>query len=220
MFKSQKNAFWEALLITILIFGLGVFFGVILENWRVGKIDLLVQKAELSLLDLQVQDKLYTEQSYDCDTANEEIMRFADKIFEEAKLLEKYEISMRLTEDIRIQHTKYDLLRALLLINSINVRETCNSTYHEVVYFYLYNKEDIDLKSKQSVFSRLLTEVKEQKGNDVLLIPIAADNDLSSVNLIMKKYSIELDDVPVIIIDGKFRIYEIQNLEDVLEYFD
>lgn len=220
MFKSQKNAFWEALLVTILIFGLGVFFGVILENWRVGNVDLLVQKAELSLLDLQVQDKLYTEQTYDCDTATEEIMKFADKIFEEAKVLDRYESSMRLTENIRIQHTKYDLLRALLLINSINVRETCNSTYQELVYFYLYNKDDVGIKTKQNVFSRLLREIKEEKGSEVLLIPIAADNDLSSVNLIMTRYGIDINDVPVIVINSKFRVYDIQDIGEVLKYFD
>ena len=31
MFKSQKHAFWQALVATIVVFGIGVFIGVLLD---------------------------------------------------------------------------------------------------------------------------------------------------------------------------------------------
>ena len=53
--NSQKSTFWQALIITVLIFGVGVFLGVVLENWRTSKISDLYQKSELDLLDIKLQ---------------------------------------------------------------------------------------------------------------------------------------------------------------------
>ena len=220
MLKSKKHVFWEALLVTVLLFGLGVFLGIILENWRGGKINTLAQKSEISLLDIRVQEQIYSQEEFNCEVAIEENLKFADKIFEEAKVLDRYESASRLTEDIRVQHTKYDILRAMLLLNSMKIKEKCNASYYEVVYFYNYNKNDLNLDTKQNTFSRLLAEVKEKKGSDVLLIPIAADNDLSSVNLLLDKYEVELKDVPVIVINEKIKISEITKIDDLIKYFE
>jgi hypothetical protein len=104
-------------------------------------------------------------------------------------------------------------------LNSIIIREKCNSSYSEVVYFYKYNNPSRDIKAKESVFSRLLGELKQKKGNSMLLIPIAADNNLSSVNLLLNKYNVSEKDLPIIIINGKIRISEIENIQDLEKYF-
>ena len=52
MFKSQKNVFWQALLFTILLIGVGIVFGIILEDTRTANIDKLYQQSEIDLMDL------------------------------------------------------------------------------------------------------------------------------------------------------------------------
>lgn len=219
MFQSQKHVFWQALIITIIVFTIGVFAGVILENWRTGQVNSLVTESELNLMDIRLQNQIYSSIKFDCKEAVLENMKFADKTYEEAKILERYEKASVITEDLKFTHKKYDILRSTLLLNSILIREKCNSPYSEVVYFYKYNNPGPDIKAEQSVFSRLLSELKQKKGNSMLLIPIAADNNLSSVNLFLNQYNVSEKELPVIVIDGKIKISEIENIQDLEKYF-
>lgn len=215
MFKSQKNVFWEALLVAILIFGIGILAGFVLENWRTSSIDLLSQKAELDLLDIRIQNDIFSFGEFDCEEAIKENLEFADKIFEEAKILDRYERASRLSENIKVQHMKYDLLRTLLLMNSKIIKKECNATYIEVVYFYSYDNEDIDIKAKQGVFSRSLAELKERKGSEVLLIPIAADIGASSIRLLLSEYGVSERDLPIVLINRNIKINEITSVDEL-----
>ncbi len=220
MFNSQKHAFWEALLATIFIFGIGILFGIVLENWRTSKISDLYQKSEVDLLDIKVQNEIYSEGKFNCDTAAQSNLELADRIYEEARLLENYENARRLTNDLIVQHKKYDLLREMLFLNSIKIKEKCKLPYDNVVYFYLpgYEEVSLDITAKQRVFSKLLEELKQKKGNSVFLIPIAVNQDISSINIILDTYNISKQDLPLILINEKTKTTSIQNIEDLEQY--
>jgi len=221
MFISQKHVFWQALLITILIFGIGIVMGVLLENWRAGRIDTMFQKSEINLADVRLQSDIYAAGDFNCESAEQENIKFADRIFEEAKVLGRYEEASQLkTEELALWHKKYDLLRTTLFLNSLKIKEKCNSTYSNVVYFYNYADPPIELRAKQNIFSRLLGELKKKKGDEILLIPIAGNNNVTAVNLILDKYDIQEEDLPVILIDEKIKITEIQTVEEIEKYFD
>ena len=49
-----------------------------------------------------------------------------------------------------------------------------------------------------------------------MLIPIAADNDLPSVELLANRYGIK--DLPVVLIDEKIKIEELTSVEDIEKY--
>lgn len=220
MFKSQKHVFWQALLVTIIIFGVGVIAGVIIENLRTSKISLLSQESEIDLLDIRLQNEIYSGESFNCESAIKENLNFAEKVFQEAKVLDKYERASRLIDSLKVQHKKYDILRAMLLINSNQIKEKCNADYYEVVYFYQYNEPSFETKAKQNVFSKVLEELKEKKGADVLLIPMAGDNNLASINLILAKYGISRSELPIILINGEIKINNIMNVEDLERVLD
>ncbi|MFA7707786.1 MAG: hypothetical protein WCX73_02445 [Candidatus Pacearchaeota archaeon] len=220
MFNSQKNVFWQALLITIIIFGLGISFGFVLENWRTSQIKVFSQQAEIDLLDIKLQNDIYSKDAFNCEMAVQENLAFADRTYEQAQTLGRYEKASRLTEDLKIQHEKYDLLRTMLWLNSIEIKEKCNSSYYEVVYFYQYNNDDLSVKAEQEVFSKLLLKLKEEKGQEVLLIPIAVDNNLSSINILLDKYDINDKRSPVILINREIKITKLENIEDLLKNFE
>lgn len=215
MFKSQKNVFWEALLVTILIFGIGVFLGVVLENWRTSNINYLFQESEIRLFDIRTQGEIYSSGEFDCNMAVDENLKFADRIFEEAEVLSRYEGAGRLTDDLRLEHKKYDILRALLWVNSIKIKKECKADYHNVVYIYKYNDLSIVDKQNQGVFSRLLSELKQSQGDNIMLIPMAGDNNLTSVKIMMNKYDITESELPVILIDEKIKITELETIEEL-----
>jgi hypothetical protein len=218
MVKSQKWFFLYALVITLVIFNFGIFMGYMLEQSRINKINMWYLDAELELLDQRIQKDAFEIIDLNCTAMIEENINFADKIFEEALIIQKYEDANKISSEIIFQHKRYDLLRTLFWINSMRIKEKCNSDYHNVVYFYKYNNPSIEQKSKQRFFSNLLFEIKQKKGDKVMLIPIAADNDLPSVNLLTNKYGI--NELPVILIDEGIKITDMESMEDVLKYLD
>ena len=209
--NKQKFTFLEALFVAILIFGIGFFLGTWLESYRASKIDALYSLSEINLFDLNSHNQFVG--LIDCENSADELIEFTDRVYEEAKLLSKYDSASRLTQDIVIKHRKYDLLRATLFLSATKTKQKCNSTYDIVAYFYDYQDVSIDTKSKQIAFSKALTELKNKKGGDIILIPMAGDNDLISVDLVMKRYKIT--ELPSILINENKVITEIEDLKDI-----
>jgi len=220
MFKSQKNVFWQAFVFTILLIGLGMVFGILLENSRTSNIDSLYQKSEIDLMDIKLQTDIYSSGFFNCNKAQEENINFAERIYNEAKLLDRYEKASEITDDLISRHKKYDILRANLLLNSIKIKEKCNSTYYDVVYIYKYNNPSLDVKARENTFSKLLSQLKEKKGYEVLLIPMAGDNDIISINLIKDMYNVSDKELPVVVINGKIKITELESLNELLKNFN
>ena len=215
MFNSQKNVFWQAFILATFVFAAGILLGFVLENWRFGKIESLYFQSELDLLDIRIQNDIYSLAKIDCEKAIGENINFANKIYDEANLLQRYEDANKITENIILQHRKYDLLRTLFWINAIKIKSRCNATYHNLVYLYKYNNPSLEIKAKQLVFSRILSELKEDRGDEIMLIPIAGDNNLASVGLLMGLYNITEAELPVILIDEKIKINDIEKKSDI-----
>ena len=214
IFKNKYSVFWEALLIAVFIFAAGILLGVTLENKRSNQIDELYLEAELQTLDLKIQSEIFGLQGFDCEKAAAENIRFGDKIFEEAILLRELEESQTLTNSLERQHRKYDLLRTLFWINSIKIKQRCESTFHNVVYIYNY-RSGVNEKALQSAFSKYLSELKNKYGGQVILIPIAGDLNLFSTQSLINEYDIEK--LPVIIVDETEKFYAIEDLDKIEE---
>ena len=215
IFENQKHVFWQALLLAIFVFAFGILIGFWIENSRISKISDLYVNAELEMLDIQIQSDLIAMNKISCSNSIQENIAFADRIYAEAKLLEKYESASRISDAIRIQHKKYDLLRTLLWTNSMKTKQYCNASYHNLVYLYDYNEPSIDSMSKQDRISRVLEEVKNDFGNSVMLIPISGDNGISSLSLLMKQYGISEAELPVILVDEKNKLVSVSGKEDI-----
>ena len=218
MIKNQKYIFLYALIITFVVFNLGIFMGYMLESSRLDKINTLYSNAELELFDQMAQKESLNVLDIGCNTLVEENIKFGDKIFQEALQIQKYEDANRISGDIIFQHKRFDLLRTLFWMNSIKIKQNCNSDYHNVVYFYKYNNPSIEQESKQKFFSNLLEQVKQKGGDKVMLIPIAGDNDIPSINIIIDKF--DITEFPTILVDEKIKLTDIKNaseLENILK---
>ena len=215
--ENKKHVFWQAFFITILFFFLGVVFGVYLEQLKSDDANILFYQSETSLYDSFALSKLLDNSLVSCNELIDANVNFADKIYEEAKELERFDSSNKLTDSIKTIHRKYDLLRTLLWMNLIEVREDCGNI-NTVVYLYLYDVEDLEKRSKQIVWGKILQDLKEEKGNEVILIPIAVDQDIISLDYLVKAYN--LKDFPAIIFNEEVVLYEHETVEELKEYFN
>jgi len=216
MLKSKKHVFWEALIITIVIFLAGIFLGMLIETGNSNKINNLYLQSEISLTDAMAGLKLTEVSDLDCEALKTNNINFANQVYEEAKLLEKYETSGKLTEGMKLLHKKYDLLRTILWINNEESLTRCDN-YNLIVYLYEYETEQLNKKATQKVWSKILLDTKQER-DDILLIPIAADQNLTSLNILIDKYKIK--QFPSIIINNNQTIYTLTNINQIQPFLN
>lgn len=217
MLENKKHVFWQAFLISILIFFLGFVFGVYLEQLRIDEINTVLYQSEVSLIDSLSQSILLQSKNISCIDLSDVTLRFADKIYEEARILEQFDDANKLTDSIKILHKKYDLLRTLLWMNTINIKSNCKDI-NTVVYLYIYDTDDIDLRAKQIVWSRILQDLKEQEGGNIVLVPIAVDNDITTLDYLLRSYNI--DQFPSVMINERHIIYDLKKVEELKNYIN
>lgn len=215
---NPKNAFWQALISAILIFGMGMLLGIYLEDSRSRNIETILLNSEINSVDQQLINQVNNNFDIDCKLAENNLVNFADKIYEEAQQLETYDSSSDLTDTLTILHRKYDLLRIILWTQSIDLKEKCGANFNTIVYIYQYLEPPIKTSSTQATFSRFLSDIKEGYGNKIILIPIAGDLDLNSLDLIKESYSINT--YPAIIINEKIVIEDLDSLTKIENYLN
>ncbi len=215
--RNKKHVFWQAFFLTLLFFSLGLVFGVYMEQMRNDNVNLVFYGSEVSLYDSFALGKLVEDSSVSCKDLIDSNVNFADKIYGEAKELDKYDRSTKLTDSLRIIHQKYDLLRTLLWMNIISVKEKCGNI-NTVVYLYNYKTDNIEVQSKQVVWGRILEDLKDEMGNKIILIPLAVDQKISSLNYLIKKYNIT--EFPAVIINEKKIIYKQETVKELEKNFN
>lgn len=209
---GQKSVFWQALVFTIAVFGIGLMFGYFLESYRADRSEITLMNSEINLLDDQIRGEFIGSSNISCELAKASTFSFADKIYEDAMQLEKYDSANKFNrENLRVIHKRYDLLRMMLWAESTSLKNKCRG-FHTLVYFFNYDPQDVDLRAKQAYYSRMLTDLKSKYPDEILLIPVAANMDLASVNIATESYKIES---PAILIDEKNRVDEIITFEEL-----
>lgn len=219
MIKNTKGVFWQALILTIIVFAIGIFLGIAYEGRKIDEINDYYVLSEIFLMDSFALSKLTDIGAglVNCGVLVDANIEFADKIYEEAYILEQYEESGKLSEALKILHRKYDLLRTLLWINLIDIPDKCKENVSVVIYLYEYETEDLIKKATNRVWSKILFDLKQEMGNKIILIPIATDSDLTSLNSLILRYNIS--EYPVVIIDEHI-ISEINFVEELREYLE
>ncbi len=214
--ENRKRVFWEALILTVVIFLFGLLIGISFESGKVESIRQYYSHSEVSIMDIFASNNVIDLHNTNCTDLKQNNFVFADRIYYEAVLLEKYEESGKITDGMILEHKKYDLLRTLLWINEMKTFEKCGRDYDVVIYLYEYQPEDLAQKATQNVWSKILVDLKAKKGSEVLLIPIAVDSDLVSLNALVNEYSIER--YPALIINGDEVVDTLSSVEEIEKY--
>lgn len=216
MLESSKHAFWEALIITVAVFALGIFIGIAYENANASKINSFYSSSEISLIDSLALNNVFQSNTVTCSAFINSSIDFADRIYQEAYTLEQYESAGKITDSLRLAHTRYDLLRTLLWADVMQIPEKCKTNLSTVVYLYQYDTPDLNQKALQSTWSQILFDLKQQQGNRIILIPIAVDSNLSSLNSLTSSFNITK--YPAVIIDNNYVLYNITSANNLATY--
>ena len=215
--ESKKHVFWQAFFLAVLFFFLGLILGIYLEQTRIDNTNIAFYQSESSLYDSFALGKLSENPLVSCEDLKSASVDFANQIYEEAKYLEKFDDSNKLTKSLKVVHRKYDLLRTLLWMNIISFKENCGEI-NTAVYLYEYDTENIEINAEQIVWSRILEDLKNKRGDDLILIPIAVDQNLVSLDYLTKTYG--LTDFPAVILNEKNIFYEHKTVKELEKYLN
>src|SRR3989338_5217056 len=133
MMENKKHVFWQAFFLTTLFFLIGFVFGIYLEQMRSDDLSATFYQSETSLYDSLALGRLIGDNSTSCAELRKTNIDFADKIYNEARELEKYDEKNKLTDSIKSVHRKYDLLGTLLWMNVIELKKRCGI----ILFLYL-----------------------------------------------------------------------------------
>ena len=153
------DLFWKALVLTIVVFLLGVFLGFALERNRIGNIEREFQRIDLQWNDAKLQTLYYQNiEPRFCDSAIRENLEFADRVYKEGLKIEGYDKASFLTSDLELEKKKYALLKVEFWLNSIVLKEKCEAKYVNLVYYLMLISHYHPLQKilKHSLHHRLL----------------------------------------------------------------
>lgn len=98
----------------------------------------------------------------------------------------------------------------------MDIPDECKENVSIIVYLYEYETGDLIKKATNSVWSKILFDLKQEMGNKIILIPIAVDTDLTSLNFLISRY--DISEYPVVIINEEHIISNIDSTEDLETY--
>src|SRR3989344_2030085 len=207
MLQSKFGIFLESLVITIVILIIGFSLGLYVESIRTNKIVEEYKNFEIEALDLKLQNYYYQimgESS--CNEAIKQNFIFADDLYEKGLQLEKYEEANQITNELSREKKRYVLLKTELWLNSVLLKNKCNNPFDTLVYLYEADPGSSLKVAQQKVISNTLKTIKEEKGNRVILLPIAGDLTLRNPD----------DKMKLGIVDMQIRIYNITKLPSLI----
>jgi hypothetical protein len=215
--SDKKRVFLESLALTLMILIIGFSIGFSIEFNRTNNIIDSYTYNEIEALDLKLQNYYYQiMDGQDCNSAIEQNFIFADNLYIKGLDIEKYVESNQLTDDIVREQKRYSLLKTELWLNSILLKNKCREPFDTVVYMFSHDPDSSYIVNKQKVISNVLKSVKEKKGNNIILIPLAGDMDLGIVDLQKKIYNIT--ELPSIIINEKTILSGYNSENEILKY--
>lgn len=216
---GNKKVFLEAFIIALVIFLIGILIGISFEKSRVDRLESFYFDLETDIFDFQISSKIIYEDNLDCDTLKSKAISFAEEIYAEAIKLEKYDNSNKLTPEVISLHRRYDLLRTILWEDLIQAKKICgNQSLNTIIYLYKYDKPSLTLKGTQGTMSNYLIELKEKYEDEIILIPIAFDTGIQSLEILKEKYGLE--DEPSILVNEEFKLTDLNLLAEIEKHLN
>jgi len=213
----QSDILIKTMVITVIVFVLGILVGIWLDNARLEEIKERLTFMDIEWNDARLQSVFYQKSingSSSCEDAIESNLDFNEKIYEEGLEIERRENVNKFAPEIISEKRRYALLQLQFWLNSIELKELCNATYSSVVYFYSFSDENV--KINQRIQSTILSDLKEECGNELILIPLPFDLDISTIEFIKSSYGI--NSTPSLLINEQSVLEGIQNKEEILKY--
>jgi hypothetical protein len=213
----MKKVFLKTLALTLVVFIIGLYAGILFDNLRLEEVKSRLTEIDnlwndARLLQSYIQRFSNDNVSSYCDFLIEENLKSGDRIYEEGSKVEEYEKTNRFTPALVQEKERYALLDLQFWLNSIDLKKICNANYSTVIYFYSqYNKT-----VEQGFQDRVLLELKQKCGPQIIYITFPADMDIATIEVIKNIYKIE--EIPAVMINESNVLYSPVTMRELEKY--
>jgi len=217
MSGEMKKVLLKTLALTALIFTIGLFAGIFLDNIRLENVKTRMTEIDnlwndARLLQSYIQRLSDGNSTSYCGFLLEENLKAGDKIYKEGSLVEEYEKTNRFTPTPVLEKERYALLDLQFWLNSIDLKRICNANYSTVIYFYSqYNKT-----VEQGFQDRVLWELKQKCGPQIIYITFPADMEITTIEVIKNVYNVTK--IPAVLINESLILYSPITLREMENY--
>ena len=218
MVKYSYDSFWKAFFLSTIIFLVGLNLGLFIENSTLNEIERAVIASEVELYDSNIRSSIIQNYNQSCDKSIKNTFLIADKIYEEVRALESLDKSSSIVAGFNEMHKRYDLLRTQLWLDASRLKDNCDNDFNLIIYLYEYDSNDPEIVSLQMLYASITQEIKNNYREDILLIPIAHNMDLNSLNMLVDSYGTELK--TSIIVNNRFIISGETSYDEISQYLN
>jgi len=217
----QKDMFWKAALLTIVILIIGIAIGIWIDSGRSEEIKSTLTENEILLNDVRLQSLYYEgllkESPELCSIAFNANLDYNYRIYQEGLKLERYEQHNKFSSSLMLERRRYTLQQMQFWLNANKIKELCNFNYTTLLHLYLYDTgNNSDVEMPQKLQSAVLLDLKERCGTRLMLSPMAIDMNLTAVNMVVEAYNISK--TPAMIINSNVVLQGFSNLTKLEEY--
>lgn len=205
----------QAGIFALLVLLIGIMIGIWLDNYRIDAIRNSISDSDINWNDVRLFDSYFKilGKNY-CNSSLEQNLAFNDKIYSEGKEIEKRieSNSFIFTSELEQEWRRYNLLQVQFWLNSIELKNQCNFSYHNIIYLYrIEDKKNGNPDEKTQ--SLVMLELKDKCGNKMMLIPLTSDINLIVIDSIIRQFNITK--FPAVIIDEKTVFQGLTSLESL-----
>ncbi len=217
----EKDVFWKAGVLTVIILIVGIQLGIWLDSGRLDEIKTTLTVTDLDFSDARLQSIYYqtflVQDKSICASAIKANLDFNNKIYQQGIQIDRAEIVNRFTSGILLERRRYALLQLQFWMNAVNIKRLCESDYSTLLYVYRYDTFNYSsVEIPQKLQSATLLDLKEKCGPKLMLSPLPLDLNLTSIDLLASSYRI--DQTPALIINNDTVLFGFRNLTELEQY--
>ncbi len=183
-----------ALVITIIIFSIGILVGTTLENARVDDSRQLTLKEKLNLRSLQLQESYIDSGLANCNTLNSILESNINELSKKGATIINYQKdSIFNEEDFKLQLRDYFLTELQFLLISQEIDQKCEKDSIKIIYFY-----NEDAKDNQGI---ILDYLKKKFKEKILVFSFNSDFAEPMISILIQSHNIT--QFPSVVIEDK-----------------
>ncbi|MBS3098317.1 hypothetical protein J4209_05980 [Candidatus Woesearchaeota archaeon] len=199
--KISKNKYLLAAILTLLIFFLGLFLGIILDSIRLNWSEKIIKQQEIDYQSLQFQYLYLTElenENASCTVLHTTL----DKIVKD--LSESLDEFLKFKEEAKINKKEFEIVGRRYLIDNLRYwlfakksKKACDIDLVNILYFF--SDEKCGICPDQGV---ILTYFKKRFGEKLLVFPIDVDLEESEPMISILRSQYNITRYPTLIVEG------------------
>ena len=212
----MRKIFLKTLALTTAVFIIGLYAGIFFDNLRLEEVKSRLTEIDNLWNDARLLEsftqRMIDNKSLNCELLLKQNLIAGDRIYQEGTKVEEYEKTNRFTPTLIIEKERYALLDLQFWFNSIDLKKLCNANYSTVIYFYLQYNRTVE----QGFEDRVLFDLKEKCGPQIIYITFPADMNITTIEVIKNVYNI--NKLPAILINESVVLYTPSTMREIEKY--